>query len=391
MTATATAGVPTHAGILIIGGGIMGTSIAFHLAEAGHRDIVVVEAASLGSGSSGKPIGGVRAQFSDPTNIELGLRSLAAYEAFASRPGGDIRLERAGYLFLLTDDVQAKLFEDSMALQHEYGVPTRMISPREVHELCPYVPASAVVAGSFSALDGHARPGEAVRGYADAARRLGVRFVTGVAVTGIDTERGAISAVETDVGTIATDTVVCAAGAWSSGIGAMVGENLPITPVKRQLAFTEPGSVTRHQIPFTLDFSTSAYFHNADDALLLGYADPAQEPGFDREWTPEWLELFRDFARVRAPELAEARIASGWAGLYEVTPDKNALIGRSSVTEGFFYAAGFSGHGFLQGPAVGEVMRDLVGGRTPFVDVSRFSADRFAPGADGLVAEVNVI
>lgn len=385
-------GVPTDAAVVIIGGGIMGTSIAFHLAEAGQRNIVVVESGSLGSGSSGKPIGGVRAQFSDPTNIELGMRSLESYREFGQRPGVDIGLEQVGYLFLLTDEDQAATFEQNLAIQHEYSVPSRMINAAEVHDLCPYVPESAVVAGSFSAIDGHARPWRAVRGYADAAAALGVRFVTGTPVTDITNDGGTITAVETSAGVIRTSTVICAAGAWSPSIGAMVGVDLPITPLKRQVAFTVPGAVTHHRVPFTLDFSTTAYFHNADgDSLLYGYADPAQQPGFDREITEDWLDLFRDFARKRAPELADARVESHWAGLYEMTPDANALIGEAQSVGRFLYAAGFSGHGFLQAPAVGEVVRDLILRRTPYVDITRFDADRFVPGHSALAREVNVI
>ncbi|MGW0821741.1 NAD(P)/FAD-dependent oxidoreductase [Streptomyces sp. NPDC002845] len=374
--------VPPTADVVIIGGGVMGASTAFHLAEAGVNNVVVVERGELCGGSSGKPIGGVRAQFSDPLNIELGSRSLRAFQDFPQRPGADIRLDSVGYLFLLTTDRQAADFEASVGIQNGLGVPSRMIGPDEARRLCPYISTDGLVAAVYSPTDGHARPALVVQGYADAAARTGVTFATHTSVTGIDTVGDRVTAVHTDRGRIACSTVVCTAGAWSGQIGEMVGVDLPVRPVRRQLAFTRPLTSPVPRIPFTIDFSSSAYFHNSDDGLLFGLADPGQPDGFDTTWTPEWLELFRDVVRDRAPELAGMEIADGWAGLYEVTPDHNALIGRSGELPNFLYATGFSGHGFLQGPAVGEILRDLCLDREPFVDISPLSADRFRTGAE---------
>ncbi|MFE0171141.1 NAD(P)/FAD-dependent oxidoreductase [Streptomyces sp. NPDC059002] len=373
--------LPSSADVVVIGGGVMGTSIAFHLAEAGVRDIVVVERDELGHGSSGKPIGGVRAQFSDPLNIELGLRSLRAYQDFPRRPGADIGLDTVGYLFLLTSGEQAAEFESSVRTQNELGVPSRMIGAREARELCPYLRTEGLVAAAYAPTDGHARPGRVVRGYARAAARAGVVLATHTTVLGMDTVGDRVSVVHTDRGPVSCSAVVCAAGAWSARVGAMVGVDLPVRPVRRQLAFTVPLSPAAPRIPFTIDFASSAYFHNSDDGLLLGLADPAQPDGFDTTWTPEWLDLFREVVRHRAPALADMETDGGWAGLYEVTPDHNALIGRSGALPNFLYATGFSGHGFLQAPAVGEIVRDLHLGREPFVDVTPLGADRFGAGA----------
>lgn len=360
----------------------MGVSAAFHLAETGVQNIVVVERGDVGCGSSGKPIGGVRAHFSDPLNIELGSRSLRAYRDFARRPGADIRLDSVGYLFLLSTDEQAAGFEESVRIQNRLRVPSRMVDPSEARRLCPYVRTDGIVAAVHSPADGHARPPLVVQGYARAAARAGVTFVTHTAVTGLDAVGDHVTTVHTERGRIACGTVVCAAGAWSAQIGGMVGVGLPVRPVRRQLAFTTPLTPPAPRIPFTIDFSSTAYFHNSDDGLLFGLADPGQQEGFDTTWTPEWLELFRDVARRRAPALADMETAGGWAGLYEVTPDHNALIGRSDEPANFLYATGFSGHGFLQAPAVGEIVRDLYLDRRPLVDVAPFSADRFRTGAD---------
>lgn len=373
--------LPSTADVVIVGGGVVGASVAFHLAEAGVRDILVVERGKLACGSSGKPIGGVRAHFSDPLNIELGQRSLRAYRDFPHRPGADIRLDTVGYLFLLTGERQVTEFTESVRLQNSLGVPSRMIDADEARRLCPYLRADGLVAAVHSPTDGHARPGLVVHGYAEAATRAGVRFATHTRVTGMDTTGDHVSAVHTDRGAVACSTVICAAGAWSAQIGAMVGVGLPVRPVRRQLAFTQRLSPAAPRIPFTIDFTSSAYFHNSDDGLLLGLADPRQADGFDTTWTPEWLDLFRDVVRERAPALATMPTAGGWAGLYEVTPDHNALIGRSGELPNFLYATGFSGHGFLQAPAVGEIVRDLHLGREPCVDITPMSADRFRAGS----------
>jgi sarcosine oxidase, subunit beta len=382
--------LPESAEVVIVGAGIMGVSIAFHLGEAGITDVLLLDAGDAGSGSSGKPIGGVRAQFSDPINVELGRRSLEAFRRFPERPGADIRLDEVGYLFLLTTDEDVGIFDNSVAMQRELGVASRMVTPREAAELNPYLDPRSIVAAAYSPTDGHARPGLAVRGYLDAAQRLGVRFGAGFRVTGIERNGDAITAVRTVAGDVRTDTVVCAAGAWSREIGTYAGVDLPVTPMRRQLAFTAPIQ-TAPRIPFTLDFATTAYFHNSDDRLLFGLADPSEQAGFDRTWTPAWLDLFGDFARRHAPGLTGMPIESGWAGLYELTPDHNALIGEASGVQRFLYATGFSGHGFLQAPAVGEVVRDLVLGREPVIDIAPLSADRFTDTEAGLRLEVNVI
>ncbi|MFC9129776.1 NAD(P)/FAD-dependent oxidoreductase [Streptomyces sp. NPDC057099] len=382
--------VPRTADVVIIGGGVMGTSIAFHLAEAGVRNIVVVERGELGCGSSGKPIGGVRAHFSDPLNIELGDRSLRAFRDFPERPGADIRLDTVGYLFLLTTERQAADFEAAVRLQNSLGVPSRMTDPAEARRLCPYVSTDGLVAAAHSPADGHARPALVVQGYARAAARAGVVLATHTTVTGLDTRGDRVTAVHTDRGRIDCATVVCAAGAWSARIGDLAGVPLPVRPVRRQLTFTAPLTPPAPRIPFTIDFSSSAYFHNSDDGLLFGLADPAEPDGFDTTWTPEWLELFREVVRHRAPDLAAMETAGGWAGLYEVTPDHNALIGRSGEVVNFLYATGFSGHGFLQAPAVGEIVRDLYLDRAPCVDVGPLSADRFRAGA-GIRPESHVV
>ncbi|MGW1678096.1 NAD(P)/FAD-dependent oxidoreductase [Saccharopolyspora sp. NPDC002376] len=369
--------LPARAEVVVIGGGVVGASTAFHLAEAG-VDVLLLERDELGSGSTSKAAGGVRAQFSDPVNIELGQRSLRAFEDFARRPGGEIDLKQHGYLFLLSDPEDVAAFEDGVRLQNEFGVPSRMLSVAEACELSPYAVPDGLLAAAFSPTDGHCTPEAVVQGYAQAARKHGAVIRRHCAVTGIDVTGGQITAVHTDLGSVATSAVVCAAGAWSAAIGEFVGVELPVRPLRRQILVTEPVADLPPRLPFTIDFATSFYFHDEGPGLLIGMSDPDEEYGFNLSTDDRWLGRLSDAVARRAPRLAEVGVAHGWAGLYEVTPDHNALVGEADGPGRFLYATGFSGHGFLQGPAIGEVLRDLVLDRPPVVDVSALDVRRFA-------------
>jgi len=368
--------LPSAADVVVVGGGAIGTSIAFHLAEAG-VDVCLLERDQLAGGSTSRAAGGIRAQFSDPLNIAIGLRSIEAFERFGKRPGAEIDLHQVGYLFLLDhpDDVAA--FEASVALQQELGVPSRFVPLDEVEQLCPLAALDGVLAATFCPLDGHASPEAVTQGYAAGARAHGGAVLTGCAVTGIEAVDDGIRAIDTALGRIATRTVVCAAGVWSPELARQVGVQLPVQPYLREVGFTGPVAGLPERIPLTIDFSTGFYFHREGPGLLFGMADHEQAPGFDAPTDPAWLEGVMEVAERRCPALLDMGIAGGWKGYYEVTPDHNALVGESSAVGRFLYATGFSGHGFLQGPAVGEIVRDLVLEREPFVDVAALSAERF--------------
>jgi sarcosine oxidase subunit beta len=375
--------LPPAAEVVVIGGGAMGTSIAFHLAEAGVRDVVLLERDELGTGSTCKAAGGVRAQFSDRINIELGARSLEAFARFGERPGQEIDLHRVGYLFLLSTPGDVASFERDVALQNEMGVDSRIISVAEAKRLSPLIETDGLLAAAWSPDDGHCTPESVVLGYATAARRHGATLLTGVTVTGMDRTGDLVRTVRTDRGDITAGAVICAAGAWSAAVGDMAGTPLPVTPLRRQIIFTEAIPDLAGAVPFTIDFASTFYFHREGRGLLMGMSDPLQEPGFHLDYTEDWLPRLGAAIGTRAPYLLDVGLCNGWAGLYEVSPDHNALIGRSAATPNFLYATGFSGHGFLQAPAVGEVIRDLYLDREPVVDVSPLTADRFAAGATG--------
>jgi sarcosine oxidase subunit beta len=380
-----TRALPEQATVVIVGGGVMGASIAFHLAEAGVGGVLLLERGDLAGGSTCKAAGGVRAQFSDAVNIALGARSLLAFEDFAVRPGAEIDLHQVGYLFLHTDPVQAQTAREAVDLQNAMGVPTRLLTAAEAAALNPTVTTSDVLAATFHPRDGHCTPEAVVHGYASAARRLGATVLTGVEVTGVETDGTCITAVQTSEGTVRTSTVVCAAGTWSRAIGDMVGVDLPIHPLRRQILITEPLGPELEQLfpsdmPFTIDAASTLYMHREGPGVLLGMSYQAEQPGFDETYSEDWYPDLVDAIELRCPDLLQVGIAHRWVGLYEVTPDHNALVGRSADVPGFLYAAGFSGHGFLQGPAIGEVIRDLYLDREPVIDVTSLSAERFASG-----------
>jgi sarcosine oxidase, subunit beta len=384
--------LPASAEVVIVGGGVMGVSTAFHLAEAGVPDVVLLERDDLGSGSTSKAAGGVRAQFSDALNIQLGARSLEAFERFGERPGYEIDLSQPGYLFLLSTSDDLAVFEQSVALQNELGVPSRMITAAEAHQLSPWIETDDVLGAAFSPTDGHCTPESVVLGYAMAARRLGARVVPHCAVLGIElggSDGRQVQAVVTHERRIETSTVICTAGAWSRHVGEMAGVDLPVEPYRRQIVVTEPVADLPPRLPMTIDFTSTFYFHREGPGLLMGMTDPDETAGFKLDRSDDWLPRLTAAIGHRAPRILDIGLSSGWAGLYEVTPDHNAIIGESPEAGRFLYATGFSGHGFLMGPAVGEVLRDLYLGRQPFVDVSPLDVHRFA--TSGLRPEVNCI
>ena len=383
------AALPSRASVVVVGGGVIGLSTAYHLARAGVSDVVLIERDTFGSGSTCKAAGGVRAQFSDAVNIELGARSLQAFETFEATFGQEIDLHQVGYLFLLETPEQVETFEKNIALQNELGVPSRLIEVAEAKALSPLISTEGLLAAAYSPTDGHCTPESVVAGYAGAARRAGARLVRGCTVTGIGSRAGAITHVVTEQGSIETDTVICAAGAWSGSLGAMVGVDLPVQPLRRQIITTAPMPGLYPETPFTIDFTTSFYFHGEGQGLLLGMSDPHETPGFRLDTSDDWLAGLGDAIQRRAPAISEVGLGAGWAGLYEMTPDHNALVGEAEGVSRFLYATGFSGHGFLMGPAIGEVMRDLYLGRSPVVDVSPLSAARFAD--TGLRPELNIV
>lgn len=342
---------------MIVGGGAMGASVAWHLAQLGIDDVVLLERDSLAAGSTSRSAGGIRAQFSDELNIRIALRSLDEFD----RMDG-IDFHQHGYLFLLDNEADLALFREALALQHGFGVPSRELSVEEALAIVPQLEPDGLLAATYCELDGYATPEAVVQWY---ARALDVR--QGWEVTGIRVEDARVVGVETSKGPIACRTVVCCAGAWSREVAALAGVDLPVEGEKRWMWFTPEDGGLPQQLPLTIDFSTSFYFHREGQGLVFG----------GKEQT---VEEVAEHAARRLPLLVELPVQSSWWGYYELSPDWNALVGEAEEPHGFFYATGFSGHGFQQAPAVGEYVAELIAAREPTLDLSAFDARRFQRG-----------
>ncbi|MBW7883488.1 MAG: FAD-binding oxidoreductase [Caldilineaceae bacterium] len=383
--------LPTTSQVVIVGGGVMGASTAYHLAKRGCKDVVLLEKQPFyGAGATGKCAGGIRYQFSTAINIQLSLLSLPMLDRFEEELGQNIGLRQDGYLFLLTHEADIAKFQHNVALQHSLGVETEWLDGDEVRRRVPLLAAADVLAATFYAKDGLADPNSVVMGYIAAARRLGVRTFTDLPVTAIQVEGGRIAGVRTPAGSIACDAVVNAAGPWSAPLSETAGVPLPVVPVRRQMLTTTPIPALPADFPFIIDFAQSLYFHREGEGLLTGQSNPHEQPGFDESVDLAWEMVHMENALRRLPLLETAGRAAHWAGLYEVTPDAHPIIGAVPEVEGYYLVAGFSGHGFMHGPGAGLLMAEIIlDGQATTLDISCLDYARFAAGR--LIQEYNVV
>lgn len=370
--------------VVIVGGGCMGASVAYHLARLGVTDVVLLEREKLlGAGSTGRNAGGVRHQFSNDANVRLSLESIALFERFASEVGQTIDFHQDGYLFLLSSETSVDTFRRNVALQRSLGVEVQWLDAAGAERLAPGLDAGGVLGATYCQRDGIADPNGVTTGFANAARALGVSIERDTEVTGIHLDRGRVAAVETSRGRIDTRIVVNAAGPNARAIGRMAGVDVPVDPIRRHIfiaAGVAPPRVPASHI-MVIDFETTFYFHREGGGVLFGMGDPNETPTFDTTVQWDFLPQVIDVAVTRLPALADASVSHAWAGLYEMSPDGNPLIGPAPGVEGLFLINGFSGHGFQHSPAAGRILADLITNRDPKFDVRPFSADRFVTGS----------
>ena len=392
MTAGATpvSGLPRSAEVVIAGGGVMGMSTAYHLARAGQKSVVVLEAGSdFGQGATGRCAGGIRHQFSTEVNVRLSIASLAMLNDLAEETGVDAQVRTCGYFFVLTRPGDVTAFRAHSLMQRQLGVPTEWFEAADLRRRLPLMRFEDALAGTFCGQDGLADPHSVVSGYLQGARRLGVRAVEGVRVTGVDSDGGRIRSVRTTQGEIECLHLVNAAGPWAAQVGAMAGVEIPILPIRRQMLTTTPLPEVPADFPFVIDFTKSLYFHREGDGILTGMSNPDQAPGMDQSVDPEWELRAMEAAAERMPILERAGRRAGWAGLYEVTPDAHPIFGPTPIG-GFWVVAGFSGHGFMHGPIAGKLMAEFIlEGNPRTVDVTSLDLARFGEGR--LIRETNVI
>ncbi len=367
--------------VVIIGGGIIGTSIAYHLAQKKAKGVVLLEKGMLGEGSTAKCAGGIRAQFSTEINIRFSLESFKTWDNFREIMEMELDFKRVGYLFLATTEEEWAVFQSNSILQHQFGIPVELLSSQEIQRRWPYLRVDDLRGGTFCAREGYAGPYEALSGFARGARRGGVKIFEETEVTQILRSGNQVAGVRTPRGDISSPVVINAAGPYAGEVGKMAGVGIPVQPYRRQLFFTGPFPYIPDPIPLVIDFHRAWYFRREGAGLLIsGPKDnfPSFNLNVDYDAMVEVAE--NSIYRVPIMEKAEIDRDRGWAGSYEISPDNHAILGECPGLKGFFLANGFSGHGFQHSPAVGKVMAELILGEKPFIDISCLSLERFAKG-----------
>ena len=368
------------ADVVIIGGGIIGVSIAYHLVRKKAGRVVLLEKGQLGEGSTSRCAGGIRTQFSTEINIRFSLESLKTFERFKEELGIDPEFKRIGYLFLASTEREWEIFGENIKLQKRYGIPVELLDTQEIEKGWPYLRTDDILGGTFCAWDGYAGPSEVLSGFVSGARRAGAKIIEGVEATGVCIKEGRVVGVQTSDGEISTSFVVNAAGPHASLIGEMAGVKVPVKPLRRQIFITAPFHLTDLSVPLTIDFHRGWYFRpEVDGFLLSGPLD--QEPSFNLNIDYEARVETSENAMFRVPLFEKAQIARGWAGLYEISPDNHAILGPIPGIQGFILANGFSGHGFQHSPVVGKVIAELITeGKATTVDIAPLSIERFEKG-----------
>ena len=384
----------SSADVVIIGGGIVGASIAYQLTTAGCRSVVILEReAHQGKGSTGKSMGGVRAQFSTPVSIRMSLYSIPFFRDFEQMLGHPSGYRAQGYLFVATNDRHLQYLRDNFERQIALGLETvRLLDAAEIVRMVPQLRSDDIVGGSFCSTDGFVDPYSVMTGFTLRALAQGAELERDVEVTGIQMDATGVAAVKTTRGTVATRTVVNAAGAWSAGVAKLAGLDLPVEPLRRMLVPTEPFDKIAHSAPMTIDMSTGFHFRPEGLGLLLAWNDPEETPGFNTQFDRAFTEkiLTRAVSRVPVLEEVEVNPSRAWAGLYEMTPDHHPILGAAPGIPGFYLANGFSGHGVMHSPATGKIMADLIlTGATSLIDAKLLDYARFAEGR--LIEETAVL
>jgi len=372
-----------NADVVIVGGGIVGSSIAYHLTKAGCKNVVVLEREShQGKGSTGKSMGGVRAQFSTTSSIQMSLFSIPFFRDFEQTMGYPSGYRAQGYLFMATTDRHLAYLRANYEKQIAAGLDTvQFLGVDEIVRMVPQVRADDILGGTFCSTDGFVDPYSVMTGFTLRATDQGARFLREATVTAIDRDGDRVAAVHSTQGSFSTRTVVDAAGAWSAQIAKMVGIDLPVEPLRRMLVPTEPFDKIAHSAPMTIDMSTGFHFRPEGLGLLMAWADPDEKPGFNTTFDRGFVEKILTRGVDRFPVLEEVAVnpSRAWAGLYEMTPDHHPILGAAPHVNGFFLANGFSGHGVMHSPATGKILADLIlNGSTDLIDARQLDYSRFA-------------
>ena len=375
------------ADVVIAGGGIVGSSIAWHLTSHGCKNVLVIERESAqGKGSTGKSMGGVRAQFSTPVNIQMSLYSIPFYAQFEETLGYPCDYRGQGYLFVATRQSHLDYLRANYERQRTLGLATvQLLTADEIIARLPLLRSDDIAGGSFCSTDGFVDPYSAMNGFITSAVEHGATLWKKTEVTAIECDSAGVCSVETTRGRVSTRVVVNAAGAWARQLAELVGINLPVEPLRRMLVPSEPFDEFPHSSPMVIDMSNGFHFRPEGRGFLLAWNDPEETPGYKTDFDPAFIEKILTRAANRVPVFENLAVnpRRAWAGLYEMTPDHHAILGPAPNAHGFFLANGFSGHGVMHAPATGKILADLIlNGKTSVVaDVSVLGLERFAKGA----------
>ena len=371
--------------VVVAGGGVIGASVAWHLASRGCRDVLVLDRApEPGGGSTGRATGGFRTQFATEVNIRLSLLSREKILRFQEEVGADPGYHPHGYLFLAGDEAQLEALRALRPLQRSLGVEVEEVGPEDIQRINPAVALGSIPGGSFGPQDGFVRPLDILKGYAEAARRLGVRFEYGAEVLRVETRGNRAVGVRTARGTIPARHVVNAAGAWAAVLARTAGVEIPVEPVRRQVVSSFPTDLLPEDMPMTIFLEDDFHLRVRDRRILLLWPSEESWPDpFDTTFDPRWLDGLIERAHARVPVLLQGRLdrEGCWAGLYEMTPDKHALLGPAPGVEGFWLINGSSGHGVMHSLALGQLLAEMIlDGAARAVDVHALRPTRFAEG-----------
>ena len=373
------------ADVVIIGGGIVGSSIAFHLTAAGCKKVLVIERETRqGLGSTGKSMGGVRAQFSTDVNIRMSLYSIPFFARFEQETGHPSGYKPHGYLFMATSDFHMKYLRTNIALQKGVGLKNvQLLTPDEIRTIMPQLRSDDIVGGSLCTTDGFVDPESVMNGFMARAVDRGAELWRAVQVTGIYYDHGAVSGVLTPQGGVSAPVIVNAAGPWAAGVARLAGLDLPVEPLRRMLVPTEPFPGLPERLPMMIDMSSGWHFRQEGLGLLMAWAHPGEQPGFRTDFDPAYIEKSLTHAAARVPAFADLQVNPRrcWAGLYEMSPDHHAILGEAPDLRGFYFANGFSGHGVMHSPATGRILADLIlEGETQVINAKDLNLQRFSDG-----------
>jgi len=367
------------ADIVIIGGGIIGVSIAYYLGKMGAKNVILFEKDLIGRGSTGLCAGGIRRQWSTEVNMQFAMKSFEVFQNFEEEFGTSPELHQIGYLFLARDEEELESFKKNIELQKRFGVPSQLLTHEEIKKKWPFLNLEDVFGGAFCDTDGFAGPNEVTQAIAKGARCYGIKIFEKTEVISIEVARDRIVSITTGEGRVETRTVVNAAGPYAANVGKLAGVEIPVSPIRRQLYVTDPFDKIPSSVPLTIDHKQNFYFRREGECVLLS-GPQDEKPSFNLTTDFDSMVQTAEKAMHRVPVFEKVKIARGWAGLYEISPDNHAILGKVPEVEGLILAVGFSGHGFQHGPAAGMVIAELINGRAETIDIGPLAFTRFKEG-----------